>query len=370
MNKPCVLKINENIYYVYEHLLMSVPYFKKMYSGNFTEHLDEVDYKTLREYNFEINIFCEDGCELLVELLNFNGRYFEYDEGNGDGNDNGNSDGNNYEKYQPYDSVIQLVRISDFLGIDYEVMDSHYRFHIHGYIFNILLYPPTVNLNEYVDYTSSEISSYYDTINLTNEERRLFIKILIDFELKAKDNLELIFPGYNKRLQNMKDLVSKYFEIDITDFYEDTVYTILTGDDDENNIIYCSISNDVIAKFADGIKRIRCIFIGTRKYVAFYYDDYIFVNIYGHLSCSEDILHCIDNILDVFDRCYKYKDYFKNIIYHEIQELEGIDNIHYIIRHKMRFFIEELQEELDADPKMGGGCDENIGNFGYIDLDF
>lgn len=205
ITKPCILSINENIVYLPEELLLKIPYFKNMYSNRFSDSLIEVSNNVMREYKIEnLPVFCPEGIELFCELL-YNYHRSEY------------YDVHDYEETRPIDSLIQLMRLCDFLGITYEIIDYYISFIFgEGIKFEFCHGTPINSIDD------------YEFLELKEEEKLIVSNVHYSYNNPLYCNMEKVYPGFKDRYLQITDILEKYVDFSYT---PDSNNRILAGMD-------------------------------------------------------------------------------------------------------------------------------------------
>lgn len=317
--KPCIFNIDETIYYVPEDKLLKIPYFHNMYSGRFSEQKQDVDYKTINEYKLEnMDIFCWEGCKLLSDILNEKCLC------------QGHPDEPDYGIMVPIDIVLQLIKLLNFLCIDFEILDNGYV-NIDDLDFLISPINPIKDLDQYGD------------LQLSDNEKDLILSIIpksySEYNLDLTKNMENIYPGFTQRLDKLTKIMQDRFEFDNIVFrgysakyiLYDELYLIKPCD-----ITYCiinSYSGNIGIRNVNHLDKIRFVIYNSNIYGSLYYyinNKTIFTNFPSELACSKhqllngfhkepysDLLHHVTKLNDTD---------FKYILEHETKNVNRINS--------------------------------------------
>ncbi len=286
-NKQCVLRFNDKVYYVNESTIINIPYFKSMYSGRFNHKIEDVDYKTMREFKLDFPIFCDNFISDFLYLLN---------------------QGANRGHYIPYhfDIVIQILRIFDFLNIEYKIDFDRMRCTINLH----------KNIKPHMEFGISDQNMFSYDIDLTLQEKLLFLrrinrKLRSNSTYNSADDFTMIFPGYKERLQEVKDKISEYYKHNNVEFYEETALYIMMGGDYNFNTIYCNFSFVTSLDYVDYIK------IGHKSYVVTHCNDITITitNINNSLIFLENSIEYIEDVESVLKGDYVLPDYSEYIFF-------------------------------------------------------
>lgn len=293
--KPALLYINKFAYYIPEEILLELPYFKIMYSGNFKEKLDEnVNPESMRNFHVNIDIFCPSGVDKFVELLC-------------------SQEINNYINV---DIIIQILRLCDFFGISYTIDNDIHLDILHS----LKRFIPFERCNIYLDvpYFGKRI------IKLTKPKK--------DFEKDSNEYEELLkhFYLYSLSDKELEIINTKLFDEEECIPYNKTNWLIIC---DTNHEIETSSpltkpsppienSSPLIENFRDAVEHFlnnMNEFITTRD--GFNKNDERYIKIYRKLlidpksNCLYALIHAeLKHKSNLILKPRKIKEYFKDVL--------------------------------------------------------
>lgn len=296
MLKPCILKINDLVYYVPEEILLKVPYFQIMYSNKFSDVLNDVDDITMRKFEIkEFNIFCKEGIMILIKLLNNHDDTRMYDSMNY----------YNIEEH-PIDHILQFLQLCDYFQIDYGIENClKIYFNDNTYEF-IICDEPSISLDEYV-------------LQLSEKQKNVATFLTYTKQNPTTDNMENIYPGFRERFIEIKSIMLKYFNWSHHD--EFSYFSSFTADYIFRNINYPNIIMN-----GRSIKVI-CIYLKQSDFNKIRINEKYNYRRYSENSNILKFIYLDDeyiiyNYHDSVKKCSKYKILDSDYIFDEYQDVK------------------------------------------------